>query len=246
MTFTTSTCEKPVGEVGTHPVPLVVDLDGTLLRSDLLIETAFAFAGNSSNRLLEAVRSLRGGRARLKQYLAGENVTLASLPFDEIIVERARTAARAGVPVDIASASDEKLVRAIGEHFGFFSGWFASDGTINLSAEMKARRLVEFFGQAGFDYIGNDAADLPVWAVCRQRAAIRISARVRNWLLAIDPELTISWMNSRQFKPGPGYCVCINTSRIFSVCAVARLPQFHDSGDSAVGRCNDRLFTMRI
>src|SRR5204863_984961 len=113
----------------------VIDLDGTLLRSDLLIETAFAFAANSPGRLFAAMRSLRRGRAQLKQYLAGGNVTPASLPYDPLVLEKARAAASTGTPVYLASASDENLVRTIVDHFGFFAGWLASDGTINLSAE---------------------------------------------------------------------------------------------------------------
>src|SRR5262249_45413836 len=58
----------------------------------------------------------------------------------------------------------------------------------NLSSTAKARRLIEAFGKGGFEYIGNDADDLPVWAVACQRTAVRTSARVRSKLLAMDPD----------------------------------------------------------
>jgi 4-hydroxybenzoate polyprenyltransferase/phosphoserine phosphatase len=169
-------------------IPLVVDLDGTLIRSDLLIETAFAVVGNSASRFLDVARRLWRGRAELKEFLAHAKITFASLPYDPVVLARAKAAASAGQPVYLASASDEKLVRAVAEHLGFFSGWFASDGITNLSGETKARRLADVFGRGGFDYVGNSAADLPVWAACRRRLAIRVPSQVRSRLVAIDPK----------------------------------------------------------
>jgi len=169
-------------------IPLVVDLDGTLIRSDLLIETAFAVVGKSASRCLEMVRQLWKGRAQLKDYLAHATIALDLLPYDPVVLAKAKVAANAGRPVYLASASDEKLVRGVAEHLGFFSGWFASDGTTNLSGATKARRLVDVFGHGGFDYVGNGAADLPVWAVCRKRIAIRTPPQVRSRLLSVDPE----------------------------------------------------------
>jgi 4-hydroxybenzoate polyprenyltransferase len=57
-----------------------------------------------------------------------------------------------------------------------FSGWFASDETTNLAGHAKAEQLVEVFGERGFDYIGNDAADLPVWSRAAKAIAIRTPA----------------------------------------------------------------------
>jgi 4-hydroxybenzoate polyprenyltransferase/phosphoserine phosphatase len=168
--------------------PLVIDLDGTLIRSDLLVETAFAVAGSSFSGCVEIVRQLFRGKAQLKKFLAHANISLALLPYDPLVLARAKAAANAGQPVYLASASDEKLVRAIAEHLGFFSGWFASDGTTNLAGATKAGRLVDVFGRGGFDYIGNGAADIPVWAVCRKRIAIRAPSQVRSRLLCLDPE----------------------------------------------------------
>ena len=216
------------------PVPLVIDLDGTLVRSDLLIETAVAFGTSSANQLFEAVKSLWKGRAQLKQQLANGSITFASLPFDPIVLGRARAAASAGIPVYVASAGDEKLVRAVAEHLGCFAGWFASDGKTNLAGAAKARRLVDVFGHGGFDYIGNDAADLAVWAVCRKRAAIRTSARVRRRLLAMDPSAEIlpeerltvrSWMRLlrvHQYVKNVLVLVPLLTSHEFTFLAIAR------------------------
>ena len=169
-------------------VPLVVDLDGTLIASDLLIESAFARVGRDPLSIVGAALASARGKAQLKEFLAdGSAFDPSTLPYDERVLARVREAVAAGRPVFLASASNERLVAAVAAHLGLFAGWFASDSSKNLSGPAKASRLVDAFGAGGFDYIGDDEADLAVWAVCAGRIAVGASARLGNKLSAIDP-----------------------------------------------------------
>lgn len=154
--------------------PLVVDLDGTLVRSDMLIETAFSCLGRDPLLLLPILRALLSGKASLKHFVA-ENAQFAPelLPFDDAVLSKIREAKTLGRKVYLASASDERVVSAIADHLGLFDGILASNATTNLAGSTKAKRLVENFGLAGFDYIGNSRADLPVWDVAEKRIAVR-------------------------------------------------------------------------
>lgn len=167
--------------------PLVVDLDGTLIASDLLIETAFSELGRRPHSLLEMLAALKNGKAALKHRLA-EPVDFdpGTLPYDPEVLAFIRRARAEGRPVYLASASHEKLVSRIANHLGIFDGWFATDETTNLAGERKARQLVEAFGERGFDYVGNDAADLPVWERAARAFTIRTPAGVRRKLLTRD------------------------------------------------------------
>jgi 4-hydroxybenzoate polyprenyltransferase/phosphoserine phosphatase len=163
--------------------PLVVDLDGTLVRSDLLIETAFAALGRDPLSVFDMIRALVRGKAPLKHYVAnlGEfDPTL--LPYDEVVVSLIRKASSEGRATYLVSASNERLVRAVVEHLGLFTGWFASEEANNLSGKAKAERLVREFGEHGFDYIGNAAPDLAVWARAAKAIAIRIPRGVARRL----------------------------------------------------------------
>lgn len=169
-------------------VPLVVDLDGTLLRSDLLIETAFLELGRRPQSVPSIVSALMKGKAALKHRLAeGEGFDPAALPYDEEVLDRIAQARAEGRPVYLASASNSRLVGAVAHHLGVFDGWFASDHSENLSGEAKARKLVTAFGEGGFDYIGNDAPDLPVWARARRAIAVRAPDRVARQLSRVAP-----------------------------------------------------------
>ena len=154
--------------------PLVVDLDGTLVRSDLLIETAFSELGARPQSIFDMFAALLKGKAALKHRLA-EPVDFdpSTLPYDEGVLAYIEKARAEGRPVYLASASHARLVEAIAGHLGLFTGWIGSDEGMNLAGATKAERLVEEFGERGFDYIGNSAADMPVWARASKVIAIR-------------------------------------------------------------------------
>ena len=91
-------------------IPLVVDLDGTLIRSDLLIETFFAEIGRDPASLVGLARAARAGKAAIKQHLCGAAIDVARLPYDETVLAEIALAREAGRPVFLASASNEALV----------------------------------------------------------------------------------------------------------------------------------------
>ena len=150
-------------------VPLVVDLDGTLLKVDSLHE---AFAQLWAKRPLAAFRALfvlRQGRAAFKAAVA-ESVLpdVATIPFDEKVLGAIKEARAMGQKVYLATAANNRFATAIANSVGNIDGIFASDGKTNLKGKIKAERLVSAFGEHGFDYIGNSKADLPVWRAARK------------------------------------------------------------------------------
>lgn len=159
--------------------PLVVDLDGTLIRSDLLIETMFSAIGRDFRLLLPMLGALRHGKAAVKHHLATATpFDAASLPYDPDVLRLIGIARSEGRPVYLASGASESLVAAVADHVGLFTGWFASCDRSNCVGEVKATRLVEAFGTGGFDYIGNEAADLPIWRHAQESFGIRVPRNV--------------------------------------------------------------------
>lgn len=151
-------------ELAAQERPLVVDLDGTLVRSDTLIEGFFSMLGRRPLAVPAAVMELRRGKAALKSRVAAlTRLEAAAMPWNEEVLAFLRAEHARGRRIYLASAADHRLVDAIVAELGFFSGAFASDGSHNLSGGNKARALVEAFGEGGFDYIGNDTIDLLVW-----------------------------------------------------------------------------------
>lgn len=159
---------------------LVVDLDGTLIRSDMLYETFWsAMALNWATPLIAAA-SLSGGRAALKHrlmQLGPVDVTL--LPYDAQVIRYVRQWRATGRRVMLVTASDQAVAERIGAHLGIFDRVHGSDGTMNLKGPAKAAFLEAQFGRKGFVYIGDAFADLVVWRSAAKAVTVTPSGTLR-------------------------------------------------------------------
>lgn len=145
--------------------PLVVDLDGTLLRSDLLLETGIAYVRQSPLQLLKPLQWLRIGKATLKEGLAdATTLDVSVLPYDGKVIELIQKERAAGRKIVLATASHISLAQEIADHLQLFDQVLATHGTLNLSSHRKRDVLVEHYGEGGYDYVGNSHDDLAVWA----------------------------------------------------------------------------------
>lgn len=149
-------------------IPLVVDLDGTLIKVDSLQEAFVQLSVRQPLRALRALVTLKQGRAPFKAAVADHVLPdVATVPFDENVLGAIKQARSEGRKVYLATAADKRFANAIADSIGEFDGVFASDKGINLKGKAKAERLVAAFGAQGFDYIGNDKTDLPIWRAAR-------------------------------------------------------------------------------
>lgn len=150
------------------PTPLAVDLDGTLINSDLLLETFLLLLKRNPLYLLLIPFWLLKGKAGLKAEIA-KRVTLnpAALPYNGEFMQWLQQQREAGRGLWLCTASNYRLAHAVAGHLNIFQGVLASTDDINLSGHAKARQLVEKFGAQGFDYCGNHRVDLAIWRVSR-------------------------------------------------------------------------------
>lgn len=161
-----------------HDVPLCVDLDGTLIRSDLLIESALNVLGKNPFYVFLFAFWLLKGKANLKRRIA-EIATLDAdtLPYDTRVLEWVRQQS-GNRPTVLCTASDQKLAEAVAGHVGGFAKVLGSDGVRNLSGKNKAKALCDLYGEQGFDYAGNHSIDLLVWRHARRAIIANGSPRL--------------------------------------------------------------------
>lgn len=154
----------PPGDVST--LPLCVDLDDTLLRTDTLLESVFAVLSHNPLRLLPLpFLLLSRGRAGFKRALVeAGGVSATHLPYREELIQHLREAKEGGRTLVLATASDRAWADAVAGHLGLFDEVLASDGETNLKSAAKADALVERYGEKGFVYAGDAQADLAVWS----------------------------------------------------------------------------------
>lgn len=171
-------------------LPLCVDLDGTIILSDLLVESLLLLIKRNPLYLFLAALWLMRGRAVLKAEIA-MRVALnpAALPYDREFVRWLEAQSKAGRSLWLCTASNYQLATRVAAHLGIFKGTFASDLDVNLSGAAKADRLVEHFGERGFDYCGNEWRDIAVWKRARGAVVVHGSPRLAQGAARYAPIL---------------------------------------------------------
>jgi apolipoprotein N-acyltransferase len=154
-------------------IPLVVDLDGTLIKTDLLWESLARLLRRNPLQIFPVLFWWMRGRAFLKKQLARRvQIDPASLPYNEAFLKFLREQKNAGRKIILATASDLKMAEPVAAHVGLFEDVLASDGRTNLRSGNKLKVLVQKFGERGFDYAGNSAVDLVVWRGAREAIVV--------------------------------------------------------------------------
>lgn len=171
-----------VAPPGAAEPPLVVDLDGTLLATDSLVESTVQLLGRRPLLALALPWWLLGGKAALKAQVAGRiELDAASLPYDARVLEHL-AAHRGTRRLVLCTAADHRLAHAVAGHLGLFDEVIATRDGDNLRGARKARALVERYGAGGFDYAGNDLPDLAVFAAARRAVVVSPTAGLRRRL----------------------------------------------------------------
>jgi 4-hydroxybenzoate polyprenyltransferase len=173
-------------------VPLVVDVDGTLIKTDLLYEASLRMIAIQPFQAWRMLVWLAKGKIALKTALAdrGDPGT-ATMPLREEVIAAIQAAQGANRPVYLASASDRRYVEKLAARVGGIEGVFATDATVNLSGAAKAQRLVAEFGAGRFDYMGDADVDFPVWRQARKVLALTHDGALEERLLEAFPDAEI-------------------------------------------------------
>jgi 4-hydroxybenzoate polyprenyltransferase/phosphoserine phosphatase len=149
-------------------LPLCVDLDGTLVKSDTLVDSTLALVRQHPAALLQLPGWLAQGKAALKRHItAAVHLDVAHLPYNRELMQYLEQQRSKGRPIYLATAADTTLAERVAAHLGIFTGVLASDGTVNLAGKNKLAAFQARFGD-NFSYIGNAAPDLPLLTSCQQ------------------------------------------------------------------------------
>ena len=152
---------------------LAVDLDGTLLKTDVLLESLLRMLHGKPQYVFLLPWWLLRGKAYFKRQIARRVVLdVRALPYREDFLEDLRAQRATGRTLVLATGADGIYARQIADHLKLFDSIFASDGCINLTGKSKRDCLVEEFGEKGFDYVGNDRSDLVVWSSARKAIVV--------------------------------------------------------------------------
>jgi 4-hydroxybenzoate polyprenyltransferase/phosphoserine phosphatase len=167
---------------------LVVDLDGTLVRSDLMLEVFWSALSKSWKAPFFAAYGRLEGRPAMYRRLSGlGNLEVASLPYNEEVIGYLRRWRAAGGRTALVTAYDQSLADDVAAHLGIFDEVHGSSETRPLQGDGKVTFLKQRFGERGFAYIGSATSDLPIWEMAARSVTVDGSSALRARVDALGP-----------------------------------------------------------
>lgn len=225
--------------------PLCVDLDGTLVKTDLLHESLIALFRSNPLRLLQALIWLMKGKAHLKQQIASRvQLDIESLPYRKKLLDYLREEKTAGRKIVLATASHKDLAESVAKHLGIFDRVLATADGTNLSGANKQQALCDAFGERGFDYAGNARTDLAVWKYARKAIVVGHSPRLRRQAASVTEldrtfdESSTPWANLfRAMRPHQWLKNFLVFVPLLAAHRVAEIPLAIDAGLAFIAFC---------
>lgn len=159
--------------------PLYVDLDGTLVATDTLWESLVIFVRRFPFQIPMLLLALLRGKAAFKSFVASYVTTDAALlPYRPELLEFLHAQRDAGRPLVLVTAADRRIADPVAAHLNVFEDVIATDGLVNLSGLNKLQAIREHSCDAEFDYVGDAAADLPIFAAARHALLVSPARKV--------------------------------------------------------------------
>jgi phosphoserine phosphatase len=160
-------------------VPLIVDLDHTLIDTDLLFLSSLGVLSKRPWLIVHYLFWLFKGKGFLKDQLVRRfEINITELPYNESVINYIMERKKEGSKIVLATASHKNYAFAVAKHLKFFDDVMATNKDFNLSSQNKANSLVDRFGEKNFDYMGDHMRDLPVWEVSRLSIIVNATSRI--------------------------------------------------------------------
>lgn len=181
---------------------LVVDLDNSLVKSDLLIEAILIYIKKNPLNIFNLISWFGGGKANLKHKLSLETleeIEVETLPYNQSVLEVINLYRDSGKSVILASGTHENVLRKISNWLGVFDDYIGSNSSRNLIGSVKADYLVSNYGEEKFDYIGDSFTDLKVWNFAKNAFIVNPSRRLQKTVEKVATTFTLKQETESSF-----------------------------------------------
>lgn len=145
-------------------LPLCVDLDGTLIATDTLLEATLAAVKLKPLIIFLIPFWALKGKVYFKNRIA--RIALPNpetLPYREDVLDYLKQEKAKGRVIVLATATVKEIADSVAAKLGIFDKVLASGTDYNLRDKQKMQALTDLYGEKGFIYAGDSKADLDVW-----------------------------------------------------------------------------------
>lgn len=177
------------GLSNTRDTVLCLDLDGTLIRSDVLFESIFQLARVNTLLLFLVPLWLLKGRPNLKEEINKRiDFKVDTLPYNQDLIDYAKSERSNGRKVYLATASHISIADKVAKHLNIFDGVYATKDGYNLKSEKKAKVLNEEFGKGNYVYAGDAKVDYNVW---KDSAAAIVVSNSKSFVDGVNKNFSV-------------------------------------------------------
>ena len=151
-------------------IPIVCDLDGTLIKSDLFLESLLIYIKSNFFLIFNLVYQLLFNKLIFKAFITHRfPVNGKKIPINQELLDWLKLKKESGVDVFLVTGATKNSYEAIKDRLMKFTGVYTSTTQVNLTGANKANFLIEKFGKEKFDYIGNSIVDFSIWKYSRKK-----------------------------------------------------------------------------
>jgi 4-hydroxybenzoate polyprenyltransferase len=172
--------EAVTAEIGV----LFVDLDGSLVASNMLVESFVRAVRHDPMVLLKSPLWLTKGRIAFKSRVGEYPLPdVTAVPLREEVVAALKELKHDGCHLVLATASHKRVAEAIAAETGLFDDVLATDETRNLKGRNKLAAIEQYCREHGFEefaYLGDSWADVPIWERAAKALVVAPSRGLRN------------------------------------------------------------------
>ena len=159
--------------------PICVDLDGTLVNTDTLVESLAIFIKKRPDALSKLPLWLLKGKSNFKRQVSKRvKIDAAILPYNQEVLAYLKDMREKGHDLYLVTGANQVVAAAVAQHLGFFKGVYCSSKKVNLVGAAKAQLLNTIFGEKNYIYLGNSSDDLAVWRSAKESIVVNSSTSV--------------------------------------------------------------------
>ena len=157
---------------------VVVDLDGTLVRTDLFVESLLRYLKGNPFKIFQLLFWLLKGRAFAKEKIAQHvDIDAEYLPYEEGLIAYLKQLKSQGKELILATATHRNYANQVAEHLGIFDKVMATEGDYNLKGKNKLAAIKDLIGDEDFAYAGDSSADAPIWRAAAANIMVNAPAQ---------------------------------------------------------------------
>ena len=165
----------------TSDIILVVDLNGTLIRTDIFQEAFWSSFSKDWKTPFKVINLLSNDKVKIKENLDNlSEIDIRLLPYNKLVIEYIKQFNNNGGHTVLITNNNINIAKKIANYLGFFDEVHQYSSSRNLVGEKKRELLISLFGKKKFNYIGSSQSDIPVWKNAFKAINVNTSNRLRK------------------------------------------------------------------